>query len=51
MPPAAVAPVKTMIRSLDVGHLARFLESCRGLETPSLRPLLTAYARDHGVEF
>ena len=51
MPPAAVAPVKTMIRSLDVQHLTRFLEDCASLEAPSLRPLLTAYARDRGVEF
>ncbi len=51
MPPAAVAPVKTMIRSLEVDRLARFLADCQSGESASLRPLLTAYARDHGVEF
>ena len=49
MPPAAVAPVKTMVRSLDVGHLAAFLDTAIAQGPFSLRELLRNYARDHGV--
>jgi len=51
MPPAAVAPVKIMVRSLDVGHLGRFLEATLAQGPFSLRELLRNYARDHGVAF
>ena len=49
MPPGAVAPVKTMVRSLDVAHLERFIEACLITRITSLRELLRNYARDHGV--
>lgn len=49
MPPGAVAPVKTMVRSLDVAHLERFIEACLTTRITSLRELLRNYARDHGV--
>ncbi len=49
MPPGAVAPVKTMIRSLEVAALERFLGDCLMREINSVRELLRNYARDHGV--
>jgi len=49
MPPAAVAPVKSMVRSLDVAHLADFLDAALSQGPFSLRELLRSYARDHGV--
>lgn len=47
--PAQIGPVKAMLRSLDVGALARYVD--RLLERPehSLRRHLAAYARDHDV--
>jgi phosphotransferase system enzyme I (PtsP) len=49
MPPAAIGAVKMMTRSLDVKRLGRFLD--RHIDAPnhSLRELLRAFARDHGV--
>jgi phosphotransferase system enzyme I (PtsP) len=49
MPPAAVAPVKIMVRSLDVADLTSFLEAVLERDPFSLRELLRNYARDHGV--
>jgi phosphotransferase system enzyme I (PtsP) len=49
MPPAAVAPVKIMVRSLDVAHLEAFLAAALVRGSFSLRELLRNYARDHGV--
>jgi len=49
MAPSAIGPVKSMIRSLDVGLLAAFLASRRGSPARSLRPLLQEFARDHGI--
>jgi len=49
MTPAAIGPVKAMIRSLDVGALARYLRSLKGATEQSLRQRLKMYARDHGV--
>jgi phosphotransferase system, enzyme I, PtsP len=49
MPPAAVAPVKIMVRSLDIANLSRFLEAALERDPFSLRELLRNYARDHGV--
>jgi len=49
MAPASVGPVKAMIRSLDCGAAARFLEEL--LETPGVRvrPELEAYASSKGI--
>ena len=44
----AVGPVKTMIRSLDAGALARYLDEIGERPDHSLRRRLEAYARDHG---
>ena len=50
MPPAALGPVKTMLRALHLAPLRALLRAA--LADPaagSLRPTLTAFARDHGV--
>jgi phosphotransferase system enzyme I (PtsP) len=49
MAPSAIGPVKSMIRSLDVGMLASFLATRRASPARSLRPLLREFARDHEV--
>jgi phosphotransferase system, enzyme I, PtsP len=45
----AIGPVKTMIRSLDAGALADYLDEIGDRPDHSLRPWLEAYARDHGI--
>jgi phosphotransferase system enzyme I (PtsP) len=45
----AIGPVKTMIRSLDAGTLARYLDEIGDRPDHSLRPWLDAYARDHAI--
>lgn len=49
MAPTAIGPVKTMIRSLDAGALARYLDEIADRPDHSLRRWFEAYARDHGV--
>src|SRR5690606_29759323 len=49
MPPPAIGPVKTMVRSLDVASLRRFLDGLLARDQPSIREHLRAYARDHHV--
>lgn len=50
MPPAAVAPVKIMIRSLDVAAFRAFLHSRLDHDSESLRGQIRAYALDHGIQ-
>src|SRR5258708_29273348 len=45
----AVGPVKTMIRSLDAGALARYLDEIGDRPAHSLRRWLEGWARDHAV--
>jgi phosphotransferase system enzyme I (PtsP) len=45
--PTAVGPVKTMIRSLEAGSVARYLDEIGDRPDHSLRRWLEAYARDH----
>ena len=47
--PNAVGPVKTMIRSLDAGALAGYLDEIGDRPDHSLRRRLEAYASDHAV--
>jgi phosphotransferase system enzyme I (PtsP) len=47
MAATAIGPVKTMIRSLDAGAAADYLDEIRERPDHSLRPKLEAYARDH----
>ncbi len=49
MAATAIGPVKTMIRSLDAGAVAGYLDEIGGWPDHSLRPKLEAYARDHAV--
>lgn len=49
MPSPAIGPVKTMVRSLDVASLRRFLTGLLDRPVPSLREHLRAFARDHDV--
>ena len=48
--PAAIGPVKTMIRSLSREPLERFLLPLLEAPDHSLRPKLVDFARDHGVD-
>ncbi len=49
MAATAIGPVKMMIRSLDVGAVADYLDEIGGRPDHSLRPKLEAYARDHDI--
>ena len=49
MSPAAVGPVKMMVRSLDVGRLEAFMAGLYGLPDRSVRAHLAAFAEEHGV--
>jgi phosphotransferase system enzyme I (PtsP) len=51
MPPPAIGPVKTMVRSLDAGRLRSFLDDLLPRSIPSLREHMRAFARDHEVAF
>ena len=49
MSPAAIGPVKAMLRSLCVERLKQYLETLYELPDRSVRDRLNAYAVDHGV--
>ncbi len=49
MPSPAIGAVKTMVRSLEVDRLRRFLEPLLERSVPSLREHLRSFARDHDV--
>ena len=49
MSPAAIGPVKMMVRSLDAAKLAAFMEGLYTLPDRSVREQLTAFAEEHGV--
>jgi phosphotransferase system enzyme I (PtsP) len=49
MAPSAVGPIKTMVRSLDLGQLAAYLRSILRLPVATLRSQLRAFARDREV--
>ena len=50
MSPAAVGPVKMMLRSLDVGDLAQYMDTLYDSPDRSLRGGLNGFAKDHGVQ-
>jgi phosphotransferase system enzyme I (PtsP) len=50
MAPTAIGPVKSMIRSLDVGSLKEYLEDIGRRPDHSLRHKLEDYARDRGIQ-
>jgi phosphotransferase system, enzyme I, PtsP len=49
MAPSAIGPVKTMLRSLDIGQLQGYLAERLNHGHGNLRRDLAAYAGDHGV--
>jgi phosphotransferase system, enzyme I, PtsP len=49
MAATSIGPVKTMIRSLDAGAVAKYLDEIGHRPDHSLRPKLEAYARDHDI--
>ncbi len=49
MSPQAIGPVKTMVRSLEVTPLRRYLSYLCDLTDHSVREKLRGFARDHGV--
>lgn len=49
MAPASIGPVKSMVRSLDVGALEPYLAVLCRRPDRSLRPALRAFAQDHGT--
>ncbi|MEL6747545.1 MAG: putative PEP-binding protein, partial [Pseudomonadota bacterium] len=49
MAPASVGPIKVMVRSLHVGHLATFLDEVLAGADHDVRSALTTYARENAV--
>lgn len=50
MPPAAIGPVKAMVRSLHIRDLTHYLDYICTEPMHSIRQHLEGFARDHGVE-
>lgn len=50
MPPAAIGPVKAMVRSIDVRATRSYLDYICCEPDHSIRQMLERFARDHGVE-
>lgn len=48
--PAAVGPIKMMIRSLDLAGVEAYMAGLLSRSDHSLRGLLTAFAKDHGIK-
>ena len=48
--PASVGPVKMMIRSLDLAGVEAYMGGLLSRSDHSLRDLLTAFAKDHGIK-
>lgn len=49
MSPAAIGPVKMMVRSLDAALLEDYMEGLYGLPDATVREALTGFAQDHDV--
>lgn len=49
MAPPSVGPVKTMVRSVALDPLRRYVDTLLDLPTRSVREQLRGFARDHGV--
>lgn len=49
MSPAAIGPVKMMLRSVDTRKLSAFMEGLYGVPERSVREQLAAFAEEHGV--
>ncbi|HJS32333.1 MAG TPA: phosphoenolpyruvate--protein phosphotransferase [Alphaproteobacteria bacterium] len=49
MPPAAIGPVKAMVRSVEIDELERYLRELIRSSRHSIRENLLSFARDHGI--
>ncbi|TVR84349.1 MAG: phosphoenolpyruvate--protein phosphotransferase [Rhodospirillales bacterium] len=49
LPPFAVGPVRTMVRSLTLGQLEAFMHDVHATRSSSVRGKLVAFARDHAI--
>ncbi|MBC6406001.1 MAG: phosphoenolpyruvate--protein phosphotransferase [Rhodospirillales bacterium] len=49
MPPVAMAPVRMMIRSLDLVAFRAFINSRLGIDSAAMQHAIRAYALDHGI--
>lgn len=49
MAASSIGPARLMIRSLDAGRISGFIDSLLAGTGPSLRTVLSNYARDHGL--
>lgn len=49
MPPSAIGPVKSMVRSLNVAELAKYINLLCDSTEASVRRQIEEYARDHNV--
>ena len=49
MAPRAIGPVKTMVRSLSVGTLEKYMASLYDVKRHTVREKLRSFAQDHGV--
>ena len=50
MAPPSIGPIKSMIRSLSLRDLERYLDSLSDVSERSLRERLREFAVDHGVK-
>lgn len=50
MPPAAIGPVRVMMRGMDLGIVEDYVETLLHLPDHSLRARLHDFAQDHGIE-
>lgn len=49
MSPAAIGPVKMMVRSLNAGVLENYMEGLYGLPDATVREALAGFAQDHNI--
>jgi phosphotransferase system enzyme I (PtsP) len=49
MPPSSIGPVKSMVRSLHLEELTKYVDILCNSPEPSVRRMLEEYARDHKV--
>ena len=48
--PAAVGPIKAMVRSLDLGKVAEMMETVLAKPPPDMRAVLSTWASENGVD-
>ena len=50
VPPGSIGPVRTMVRSLEIGALGEYMLALKTLSRQSVREMLREFAVDHGVK-